>query len=415
MSHMNFKISIKIAELEDLPKIQSLFVDTIENICKNEYSPEQIEAWTSSVNNIEVWEKRITEQYFITAIYKDQIVGFASLKNNDYLDLLYVHKDYQRKGIADQLYSDIENTAIKAGASSLTADVSKSAKPFFIKKGFSIQKKQKNIIQNTEIINYKMENRVSRRKFIQAGGIAALGLMLPLSSELLTAREHNIKAIAFDGFPIFDPRPVFQSAIELFPEKGKDLIEVWTSKQFSYQWLRTAGNRYKNFREVTEDALDFASVKIGLNITSNQKNIIMNKYNSLNIWDDVIPALTSLKNMNLKLGFLSNMTFEMLHQGIQNSNTSDYFDFVISTDAKKTYKPSPDAYQMGIDTLKMTKNEILFVAFAGWDMAGAKWFGYPTYWVNRLGSPPEMLDAEPDGTGSNLNDLLKFVRRYNKK
>ena len=155
---MNIKSSIKIAELEDLPEILSLFVNTIENICKKEYSPEQIKAWTSSVNNIAVWKNRITDQYFIVAVYNDQIVGFASLKNNDYLDLLYVHKDYQRKGIADLLYSDIVNKAINAGASSLTADVSKSAEPFFTKKGFSIQKTQKNIIQNTEIINYKMVN-----------------------------------------------------------------------------------------------------------------------------------------------------------------------------------------------------------------------------------------------------------------
>lgn len=53
--------------------------------------------------------------------------------------------------------------------------------------------------------------------------------------------------------------------------------------------------------------------------------------------------------------------------------------------------------------------QILFVAFAGWDAAGAKRFGYPTFWVNRLGLPPEELGASPDGTGANLMDLTGFV------
>lgn len=51
----------------------------------------------------------------------------------------------------------------------------------------------------------------------------------------------------------------------------------------------------------------------------------------------------------------------------------------------------------------------MFVAFAGWDAAGAKWFGYPTFWNNRQGAAQEMLDAKPDGVGSTLTDLALFL------
>ena len=57
------------------------------------------------------------------------------------------------------------------------------------------------------------------------------------------------------------------------------------------------------------------------------------------------------------------------------------------------------------------KEEILFVAFAGWDASGAKWFGYPTFWVNRLDSPVEELNAVPDGIGKGMNDLLNFINQ----
>ena len=48
-------------------------------------------------------------------------------------------------------------------------------------------------------------------------------------------------------------------------------------------------------------------------------------------------------------------------------------------------------------------------AIAGWDVARAKWFGYPTFWVNRSNAPAEELGVAPDGAGADLNDLVKFV------
>ena len=234
---------------------------------------------------------------------------------------------------------------------------------------------------------------------------------------ILTPGESRpeLKAIAFDAFPVFDPRPVFKAVIDIFPEKGKQLSELWQSKQFSYQWLRVLGNRYKNFWEVTKDALDFAVAQCGLTLSTTGKEVIMDKYKTITTWPDVIPALRALKEEKLRLVFLSNMTAEMLDQGIKNSNTKDFFEQAISTDEKQTYKPGRTAYQLGVDKLNLKKEEILFVAFAGWDVAGAKWFGYPSFWVNRFNLPADHLDAIPDGSGSSLDDLADFVKSYNKK
>ncbi|HEX3167877.1 MAG TPA: hypothetical protein VHQ93_16520 [Chitinophagaceae bacterium] len=59
--------------------------------------------------------------------------------------------------------------------------------------------------------------------------------------------------------------------------------------------------------------------------------------------------------------------------------------------------------------MKFKKEKILFVAFAGWDTSGAKWFGYPTFWLNRLNNPGKEPDAIPEGIGNNMTDLLKFI------
>ena len=150
------KVQIRLAKNSDLTEIQTLFVETIEAVCKNDYSPEQIEVWTSSVKNTPRWIDKLTKQYFLVAQINNQIVGFASLEKQDYLDLLYVHKDHQRKGIAAQLYQEIEARAIDRGAAIINADVSITAKPFFEQFGFEIITAQINNLKNVEIINYRM-------------------------------------------------------------------------------------------------------------------------------------------------------------------------------------------------------------------------------------------------------------------
>lgn len=152
----NSTITIRFANLSDLTAMQTMFVDTITTICKSDYSPEQINAWTSSIKNTLRWANKLESQYFLVAELNNTIVGYASLENTDYLDLLYVHKDYQRQGIANMLYSAIEKEAINRKAKILNADVSETARRFFEKKGFLMITPQINLIKGVEIINYKM-------------------------------------------------------------------------------------------------------------------------------------------------------------------------------------------------------------------------------------------------------------------
>jgi 2-haloacid dehalogenase len=85
------------------------------------------------------------------------------------------------------------------------------------------------------------------------------------------------------------------------------------------------------------------------------------------------------------------------------------FHHAISTDRIRSFKPDPRAYQLGADTLGLHKKAIMFVAYAGWDVAGSKWFGYPTFWNNRQNAPGEGLGVTPDGTGESLNELTLFL------
>ncbi|HLH51230.1 MAG TPA: haloacid dehalogenase type II, partial [Roseiarcus sp.] len=194
-----------------------------------------------------------------------------------------------------------------------------------------------------------------------------------------------------------------------FPGKGGALIALWRSRQFDYAWLRAVSGRYADFARVTADSLSFAAKALKLELTADKRARLLAAHFALKAWPDAAPALAKLKDRGVRLSFLSNFTPDMLDGCIRAAGLGGLFEKIVSTDAAKTYKPDRRAYQLGVDALGLPREEILFVAFAGWDAAGAKAFGYPTFWVNRLGLPQEELDAPADGAGGDLADLLTFL------
>jgi 2-haloacid dehalogenase len=250
---------------------------------------------------------------------------------------------------------------------------------------------------------------LNRREFLNLGaGSVAAGLLVttPLAH---AGTKPTIKAVAFDAFTTFDPRPILALAEELFPNQGAALSNAWQTRQFEYTWLRSVSQRYADFWKVTEDALVFAAHMLQLDLSADKRAQLMAAYLDLKAYPDVRPALESLKQAGIRLAFLSNMTLPMLDAATKNSGLEGMFEFALSTDKVRTYKPDPRAYQMGMDAFGLPRQAILFVAFGGWDAAGAKWFGYPTFWVNRRHLPVEELDAAPDAIGDSLTDVANFV------
>jgi 2-haloacid dehalogenase len=251
---------------------------------------------------------------------------------------------------------------------------------------------------------------LDRRNFLTlaAGTLTAAAWLSSPTAQ--GATEARVKAVAFDAFPIFDPRPVFGLAETLFPGRGAELSNAWRTRQFEYQWLRALSGHYADFWQTTEDGLVFAAKLLQLELTPAKRTQLMQAYLELKAWPDVLPALGALKAAGVRLALLSNMTAKMLRAGIQNAGLDGIFEQVLSTDRIRTYKPDPRAYQLAIEAFKLERHEILFVAFAGWDAAGAKRFGYPTFWVNRLNLPGEELGVAPDATGRGLADLVSFAK-----
>lgn len=237
------------------------------------------------------------------------------------------------------------------------------------------------------------------------------GAMIASASALSPAaiRGSRFAAIAFDAFAVFDPRPIASRAENFYPGRGAALMELWRSRQFEYAWLRSLSGRYTDFMHVTEDALVFAARALGLPLSSDIREGLLQPYLGLGPWPDAAPVLRRLKAAGVRLALLSNFTPPMLAGAIGTAGLDGVFEQAISTDSARTYKPDRRAYRLGVDALALPREQILFASFAGWDAAGAKAFGYPTFWVNRMRSPPEELGAQADGVGYDLAELAAFA------
>jgi putative acetyltransferase len=154
-------MEIRKATAEDINELSELYYETITTINSKDYNEEQIKAWASTADRTENLLRRINEQHFFVAESDDKkITGFASLDKAGYLDLLYVHKNFQHKGVATLLLQEIFNTANELNISKLQTDASITAKPFFEKHGFKTVQQQTVKIKDVELINYKMEKLI---------------------------------------------------------------------------------------------------------------------------------------------------------------------------------------------------------------------------------------------------------------
>ena len=150
------EIKFRKAKLDDLGEIQELFVETIISTCTNDYNTNQIDAWVSSVDNVDRWKSFLTNQYFLIAESEGKIVGYGSLENGDYLDLMYVHKDFLRQGIGNMIFDKLKEQSLILRFDKLNSDVSKTAVPFFKTKGFKVIRENRKMMNGVEIINYHM-------------------------------------------------------------------------------------------------------------------------------------------------------------------------------------------------------------------------------------------------------------------
>ncbi len=153
---------IRPATVSDIPALKELYQNTVLFVNRKDYSPEETADWASCGDNMPHWTELFAEQhYWVVENEKAVIVGFASINDAGYLHTMFVHRDFQRQGIATLLYQHIEQYTREKGVAAITSEVSITAKPFFEKQGFVVDKMQQRKANRLYLTNYKMSKKLS--------------------------------------------------------------------------------------------------------------------------------------------------------------------------------------------------------------------------------------------------------------
>ena len=149
--------------IEDTPLLAEVFRASIEELTADDYSEGQQDAWASAADDEEEFARRPERQLTLIATLNGSPVGFASLANNETIDLLYVHPAATGHGAGAMLVDALEKLAAARGAKRLTVDVSDTAQDFFKKRGFTAT--QRNTVQlgGEWLANTTMEKKLAAK------------------------------------------------------------------------------------------------------------------------------------------------------------------------------------------------------------------------------------------------------------
>lgn len=215
--------------------------------------------------------------------------------------------------------------------------------------------------------------------------------------------SREIRGYVFDAYgTLFDVHSVVEAGRTITSDP-MTLSTMWRQKQLEYTWLRALMGRYEDFWTITEAALRYTVRRLDIAAGDAEIARLMAAYLSLACFPEVVRALERLDGRPRAI--LSNGSPRMLDAAVASAGLGRLLSRVLSVDAVKTYKPAPAVYALGPEALGLPAAEILFVSSNGWDVAGAKAFGYQVAWCNRVAAPPEELGVSADYALPSLDQL----------
>lgn len=146
-------MKIRKYKSEDCAVIAQLFYETVHSVNAKDYSEEQLNVWATGKVNLDDWNMSFLEHFTVVALENEIIVGFGDIDKTGYLDRLYVHKNYQGIGIASAICDELESAF---PVDKITTHASITAKPFFEKRGYKVNKEQEVERGGVKLTNYVM-------------------------------------------------------------------------------------------------------------------------------------------------------------------------------------------------------------------------------------------------------------------
>jgi len=143
-------------EPADCLELTELFYQTVHTVNAKDYTQEQLDAWADGRADTAAWNQSLLAHISYVAAEDTGIVGFGDITPEGYFDRLFVHKEFQHRGVASALCDKLEGSV---SAQKLVVHASITAKPFFERRGYQVVKRQQVLRKGLFLTNYVMERR----------------------------------------------------------------------------------------------------------------------------------------------------------------------------------------------------------------------------------------------------------------
>jgi len=154
------KIILRHYQPGDLDALLKLFKETVHAVNAKDYTEAQLDAWAPEVLDVERWQQTLSKNHTLIAEQDDAIIGFADVETNGYFNRLYVHKDFQGRGVAKLLTKALEDYVIQQGLSSIMVTASITAKPFFESRGYTVIAEVSSESKGQVLANFLMDKTI---------------------------------------------------------------------------------------------------------------------------------------------------------------------------------------------------------------------------------------------------------------
>ena len=218
------------------------------------------------------------------------------------------------------------------------------------------------------------------------------------------------EALGFDIYgTLVDPLDMDEHLGGMVGEGAERFSALWRAKQIEYTWRRGLMREYADFGVCTRQALDFAALSFGLELSSDEREVLVEEYQNLRPFPDVLPGLGRLRSGGHTMVAFSNGVERTARVLLERGGVLDHLEDVVSVDDLGTFKPDPEVYRYLARRLDRPVGETWLVSSNGWDVIGAKSAGLRAAWVRR--NPATVFD--PWGIEADLvvKDLEQLAGR----
>lgn len=190
--------------------------------------------------------------------------------------------------------------------------------------------------------------------------------------------------LAFDIYgTLINPFATEVHLAPFFGDQAKHAAELWRSKQIEYSFRRALMRKYADFGVCTAQALIYVSRRLGVPLTGEEQQALLDEYRRLPAYPDAGDALRRLEEQGHTLMAFSNGTESAVRGLLEHASLLSHFRQIVSVDPLRTFKPDPVVYEYLASQAGVPPQSIWLISGNPFDVIGAKACGWQAAWIKR--------------------------------